>query len=244
MRKSFRMNGLLILAALWVSFSLPLRADDPVGGYWGICIYSNSINDLRIRFDPGTREVGDQIVLGSTERYLTYFDFEYWGSNSLSLTTFAGDVQARVRFYLNDGTPYNGYATPGYQFYDSGWFGGLYPTDQYPFRQTIYFTAGGAGTDFGTGLWIPGDGLTWSVQFQGMGATDGVGVDLYSPPTVGQDYPDYWQNDGSGWTLLTNTVPMDFGARMYGVPEPSAFALLLVGGLGILTLARRLRRTN
>ena len=39
---------------------------------------------------------------------------------------------------------------------------------------------------------------------------------------------------------MTNSVPMDFAARLEGVPEPSIFALWLVGGLGILPLARRL----
>jgi hypothetical protein len=85
--------------------------------------------------------------------------------------------------------------------------------------------------------------MTWSVQFQGMGATDTVGVDIYSAPVVGQDYPDYWQNNG-GWTLLTNTVrPMDFAARMEAtVPEPSTLTLSILGGLSLLVLTRRLRR--
>ena len=76
-----------------------------------------------------------------------------------------------------------------------------------------------------------------------MAADDSVGVDLYSPPVVGADYPDYWQNDGTGWTLMTNSPPMDFAARMEAtVPEPSTMALSVCGGLGLLILARRLRR--
>jgi hypothetical protein len=241
MRSSLKASALLVSFVLAIGASLSLRAADPIGN-WGTCIYSNSIYDEVIRFNTGTKEVGDQIVLGNPERFLTYFDFEYWGANSLNQYSFAGNVQARVRFYQNDGTLFNGYARPGTMFYDSGWFGGFAPTDYQPFRATIYFTAG---TDFPSGgLWIPDDEFTWSIQFQGMGATDTVGVDLYSPPEVGQNYPDYWENtDNLGsWTLLTNSVgPMDFGARMYGVPEPSSLVLSLVGGLGILAL-RRLRR--
>ena len=210
-------------------------------------IYSNSINDLVTRFDPGTKEVGDEIVLAGTERYLTRFDFEYWGANTANQYSFAGNVQARVRFYENNGPlvpPGNGYASPGTMFYDSGWFGGFGPTDVYPYRATLVFTAG---SDFSSGgLFIPTSDMTWSVQFQGMGLTDTVGVDLYSPPTVGQNYPDYWENNGLGnWSLLTNSVPMDFGARMWAqVPEPAVAMLSIVGGLGILSLnlARRLCR--
>jgi hypothetical protein len=47
--------------------------------------------------------------------------------------------------------------------------------------------------------------------------------------------------------LLTNTLPVDFAARMEAnaqIPEPSALALLLAGGLGIMTLVRRQRRTS
>jgi hypothetical protein len=45
--------------------------------------------------------------------------------------------------------------------------------------------------------------------------------------------------------LLTNSVPAEFASQMYAnemVPEPSSFTLCIFGGLGILTLARRLRR--
>ena len=86
--------------------------------------------------------------------------------------------------------------------------------------------------------------MTWTVQFRGMGAGDAVGVELYSPPVVGQDYPDYWQNDGSGdWELMTNSVPMDFAALMQAtVPEPSMLVLSIFGGLGLLIAVRGFRR--
>jgi hypothetical protein len=71
-----------------------------------------------------------------------------------------------------------------------------------------------AGADFpGGGLFLPSPRMTWSVQFQGMGATDSVGVDLYSPAVVGLDFTDYWERH-EGWLLRTNLVSMDFAARM------------------------------
>jgi hypothetical protein len=201
-------------------------------------IYDNSVNDLVTRFNPGTIAIGDEINLAGTERYLSQFDFEYWGTSAGA--NFAGNVQARVGFYLNDGALFNGYATPGTQLFDSGWFGiGTTP------RSTLVFTAG---SDFSSaGLFIPSSTITWTVQFQGMSGSDAVGVDLYSPPVVGSSVPDYWQNSGGGWQLMTNTVAMNFGARLFAsadpVPEPSMLtfwvssALLLVG-------AGRMRRTR
>jgi hypothetical protein len=212
---------------LWVGSGAPLR---------GATIFDNSANDLVTRFNPGTFEVGDEIALAGTERYLTTFSFEYWGANSLTPATFAGTITADVRFYMNDGAPFNGYATPGTKFYDSGPFSLAAPTD----RSTFTFSEG-ADLPVG-GLFIPTDDMTWSVEFTGMGLTDTVGVDIYSPPVVGSDWPDYWQNNG-GWSLLTNVVPMDFAAKMDAtVPEPSILVLSLVGGMGLLTLARRFRR--
>jgi len=45
--------------------------------------------------------------------------FEYWGINRTQ-EEFEGEVQARVRFYANDGPPFSGYPTPGTVLYDSG----------------------------------------------------------------------------------------------------------------------------
>jgi len=232
MKKSFGMRGVLVLAALWIGSTLSLRA---------ATIFNNSVNDTTNRFNPGTYEVGDQIVLAGTERFLTDFSFEYWGTNSAGPTTFAGDVQARVRFYQNDGVTFNGYASPGTMFFDSLWFQ-VTPTP----RATLNFTQG---VDFPIGgLIIPSNDMTWSVQFRNMGATDTIGVDLYNPPTVGIDYPDYWQNNAvRNWALMTNSlVPtMNFAAQMQAtVPEPSVLALSVTGGLGILMMVRRLRRTS
>jgi hypothetical protein len=212
-------------------------------------IFDNSENDLTTRFNPGTSQVGDQIILATdsgllADRSLTYFSFEYWGANSIHPSTFSGAIQARVEFYANDGTPTtmsSGYAPPGTSFYDSGWFSVPTPTN----RATFVFTEGSLPGDFPVGgLWMPvASNMTWTVQFRHLGAGDSMGVDIYSPPTVGQDYPDYWQNDGSGWALLTNSVPMDFAVVMAAtVPEPSTLALSVCGGLGLLIVARRFRR--
>jgi len=243
MRNMLKKNVLLAAGALLMSLSLPLRAD---------VIYDNSnpANDLHYRFDTGTNEIGDEILLGGTARYLTNFSFEYWGvSTGPNTNSFAGAVQAQVRFYEMDGPLHNGFNTPGTCFYDSGLFSVPSPTP----RNTFVFTAG---SDFlSGGLFIPTNDITWSVQFTGMGATDSLGVDIYCPPVVGTNYNDYWVNDPTGgWTLTENySAPgapypggpgqMNFGALMEGqIPEPSAMVLSLVGGLGIWGLTRRLRR--
>jgi hypothetical protein len=246
MKKALKRNVCLSIGVLWFSMAVSLSAET---------IYDNSVNDLQVRFTlptsgSSTYEVGDEITLAGTSRYVSYFDFEYWASATAA--SFAGDVQARVRFYENNGTPYHGYNTPNATpFWDSGWFsnaGGtiFHPTDSYPFRDTIYFTTG---VDFPTGLLLPSSDMTWTVQFQGLGAGDVVGLDLYNPPDIGQavgDFGDYWQNDGVGnWTLLTNSAGiMNFGATMQATPEPSSLALSLLGGVSLLIAMRRFRRNE
>jgi hypothetical protein len=238
MGNSFKINALLVASALALSSATSLRG--------AITIFDNTHNDLSTRFAPPvtagtTAEIGDEIVLAGTARWLTSFSFEYFGTNTASATSFSGNVEARVRFYQNDGAPFHGYATPSTLFYDSGFFslnllGGPTPRSTLNFQQGVDFPTGG--------LHIPTSDMTWTVQFTGMGATDSVGVDLYSPPTIGQDFPDYWSNSG-GWQLLTNSIPMDFAAQFNAEmtsPEPSVLALSVVGGLGILAFGSRLRR--
>ena len=208
MKTLYKTIFLLAVGALWMGIGAPLRAT---------IIFNNSVHDETNRFDPGTTEVGDEIILQGPERYLTNFSFEFWGTNSIisssNSTSFNGSVSARVRFYQNNGPLFNGYRSPGTKFYDSGFFP-IAPTP----RSTENFIVG---SDFPwTGLFLPvTSNMTWSVQFTGMRGSDTVGVDLYSPPVVGQgqDYPDYWLNIGGGlWELRTNNlgVHMDFGAVM------------------------------
>ena len=239
MMKSFNLKALAIAGALSISSAMPVCAATP--------IFDNTVNDLSIRFNTGFYEVGEQIILApGNDRMLQTFSFEFWGTNTANPTSFAGGaaVEARVRFYENNGPLYHGYASPGTKFYDSLWFSVPAPT----VRDTFTFSAG---LDFPVdGLFIPADTLTWTIQFRGMESTDSLGVDLYSPPVVGTEYTDYWQNDGTGgWLLLTNGVSMsvDFAAYMDAnpaIPEPSIGAISILGGLGMLGWAYRLRRNG
>ena len=65
-------------------------------------IYDNSKNDLLTRFNPGNLEVGDEIVLAGSARYLTNFAFEFWAENPSSPDLFSGDVQARVKMTVRN----------------------------------------------------------------------------------------------------------------------------------------------
>ena len=232
MSKFLRKSAGLVFLALFAGATQQLSA---------AVIYDNSAagSDLSLRFNPSTYQVGNEINLAGTERLLTDFSFEFWGTNTASPgnITFAGSVKAQVRFYLNDGPTFNGFATPGTMFYDSGLFAVSTPTP----RSTFVFNT----TDFGGGLLIPGNSLTWTVTFSGMGATDSVGLDLYSPPTVGSDFSDYWENQGSGWALRTNSLSssMTFGSHFEAtVPEPSSITLSILGGVGLFVALRRMRR--
>ena len=190
-------------------------------------VYDNSSNDLEFNLDPGTSEVGDEIFLDGTSRWLSEFTFEYWGAADNPLA-FAGSVQARIRFYLNDGPAYpdvEGAFLPGTVIYDTGTFA-IDPST----RATLAFT------DFVTGTVVPltgplPDSFTWSVVFGGFADNDAAGVTVYSPPTVGNSFSDYWVNDGTSWTLQTNILAMDFAARFSAdlIPEPSAVLLGLCG---------------
>lgn len=204
-------------------------------------IYDNTAatSDLGSRHDPGVLEIGDEILLGGPERYLTSFAFEFWALNNGTTSGSFNGIDVRVRFYLNEGPTFNGYATPSSSFYDSGWLDSFITTPTN--RATINFNAG----DFGGGLFMPVvSNFTWSVQFRDMDVDDTVGLDLFNPPTVGQAINDYWEFNGTSWSLMTNTLPMNFAARFEAaVPEPSGIVLAILGGLGLLLVGGRFRKS-
>lgn len=203
-------------------------------------VYDNSTGDLDIRLNPGTREIGDEIVLAPGARFLTDFIFQYWGEN------FFGDEQLRLKFYYNDGPASQaGPLEPGSLFFDSDWFD-IVETN----RATLIFT------DFVTGAAVPydnantllPDSFTWTIKFRGVETDNGgkAGVDLYSPPTVGGNYLEYWENTGAGgWEYRgdTNGTALNFGARVGAVPEPSMITLGLLGGFAALLLRNRFNRS-
>jgi hypothetical protein len=200
MKTHTSLHGLVLLLSV-SAVCLPGRAD---------LVYDNSSNDLSVRFNTGTNEVGDEIVLTATNssRYVTNFIFEYYG------TGFSGNEQACLRFYRNDGTNSpSGWPVPKTVIYDSGFF----PIGPTP-RSTLEFTRENSQLN----VFVP-DSFTWTVQFTGIdpGETIAMGVDLYSPPTVGHSYDDYWDHDSDGWLLKTNAnYPINFAARVQAASRP------------------------
>jgi hypothetical protein len=201
-------------------------------------VYDNSTNDLLIRFNPGTNEVGDEIILAPGARIVTNFIFQYWGLN------FSGTEKVEVRFYANNGTnSLSGWPVPGTLLYDSGPFSiGATP------RNTLVFDL----NSLTVGVPVPLTGpvptdFTWSVQFSGLGPLASAGVDQYGTTSnsfgAGWSYPDVWVNTGNGyWELRTNTVPINFAAQIYAIPEPTVVVFGLLGGLALLALKLRNNR--
>jgi hypothetical protein len=207
------------------------------------------VNDLGIRFDPLGAEIGDEIILAGTARLLTQFDFEYFGTSGGLDTpgSFAGAVTARVRFYLNNGPLASGVPSPGSVFYDSGTFAvpGRTSRSTFVFTQPEFITGSGPGF---IPLLIPlPDHFTWSVQFTTVNPADHVGVDLYSPPVVGQNFPDYWLNTAGTWSLQQGPggqPPYNFAARFQAadVPETTGIGICVMSFLALLAYGRWTRR--
>ena len=83
------------IAALSFTLGLSTRAD---------FVFKNSTTNLEFVSTPAHLEVGNQITLTHVG-YVTNFSFEYWAvGGAYGGAAFSGTfVQARVRWYLNDG---------------------------------------------------------------------------------------------------------------------------------------------
>jgi hypothetical protein len=200
-------------------------------------LFDNTATDLNIRLNvaggnsAANTQVGDEILLSGTsdEYFMTSLKLQYWASGS----GLSGNAELFV--YANDGVLFNGSKTPGTLLFDSGTF---QITDTA--RSTLTFGAESFGA---TGLMVPKD-FTYAIRFTGLTPTGSAGVDLYNPPTTGQDFDDYWYLNGSTWELRTQPGnPVNFAAQVLGtpVPEPSTMALVAIGGM-VLLWRRKLAR--
>lgn len=197
-------------------------------------IYDNSSNPIatpRYRVNNGI-EIGDQVFLdwsqaspGST---LDGFKFQYYGLN------FSGNESVQVRFYSMNNS------VPSTLLWDSG----VVALPGAPDSATMDFN------NFGALTTLPGT-ITWSVQFTGLVGAEEAGLEIFTPPTVGNSYTTFWQKNSSGnWDMLklqdglNQDITVDFGAQFTAVPEPSVAALGLLGlaGLAGAAIRRRIAR--
>jgi len=196
-------------------------------------VYSNTNSPLNQNFNAGSLEIGDEINLGGTARELSQFDFQYYAIN------LSGGETARVRIYANDGLPVPGNPSalrPGSVLWDSDPF----LVNSSPGATLKWSVLDG---NLPANIILP-DRITFSVVFTGIDVGESAGVALYSSPQDPDQYslPDYWENvDGvNNWQLKTNAnFPMNFGASVQAVPEPSFLALCVAGGLCGFYLVRR-----
>jgi hypothetical protein len=56
--------------------------------------------------------------------------------------------------------------------------------------------------------------FTWAVSLNGLDTGESAGLWIYTPPTVGNNYRDYWYKDGSGWQLRAGAQAIDFEAKI------------------------------
>ena len=183
-------------------------------------VYDNGTNDLATGLDAGTVEVGNQVTLGGTNRYLSRLAVEYWGTNS-EQGQFEGPVSMRVRLYANNGpTNMAGWpAAPGTVLYDSGPVG---ITAQA--RGVVELKQFQVGTAVPLAKRLP-ESFTWTVQFEGMNSNDAAGVSLYGPPVAGEVADGYWIQTNGVWNWQEGGG-YGFGGQMQATREGAVLALV------------------
>jgi hypothetical protein len=195
-------------------------------------VYDNSTGDTHIQYTaPSGSTYGNQVTLGSTERFVTDFIFQYWGTDLNGAT-------AQLRFYANNGaTDTAGFnPAPSTLLYDSGAF-------------ALGNGTGSYSLDFDTaalngGVWVP-DTFTWAVTF--TTPTGSAGTSVFDGQSVGQTLSAIWYYNTSisAWELRAdNTGLSTFAAKITAsaVPEPATIALFGLGGIALVAFRRQVRR--
>ena len=192
--------------------------------------------------------IGQEITMQNDmlvhSNHLVSFTFAYYSAN----TSWSGPVSADVQFYYNNGPLTNGYASPGGVFYDSGFWNLALPQDYSTNALAVTFglsdiysslSLGGALTPMDANLNLPSD-FTVVFTVTGLAGGDSLALPIYTPPIVGTNYNDYWVQNGSDWSVVTNNAgPVSFGMTFQTTPEPSVLGL---GALGMVLMAQLIKR--
>ena len=161
-------------------------------------------------FNPGVA-FGDQIRLSTSESNptITQFKFDYYlGAGSSGSVNFA--------IYYNDGAN----DIPGYSSKRPGTFVYNNSFSLSPGYNTINIQ--------NLSLSLATNSFTWTASF----STQDAGLILYSSPSIGSNYNDYWENVSGVWKLKQIvsggvTTTANFGAQVFvGTPNtPPSFAV-------------------
>lgn len=142
----------------------------------GEVVFENTASTTGAYFAT-SKEFGDQVELGLSNRLIDSLSFEYFGD-----FTADGDETAVARIYANDGEGTGGAGNrPGTLLYESD-----------PFS-----IAPGFNSVTINGLLVEAtDSITWTVDFNGVGDVEGnrAGLIFYNPPSVGSSNDDFWVN--------------------------------------------------
>jgi hypothetical protein len=205
---------------------------------YGATLYSDNTVDTgnSLGFTNG-ETLGQQLTInGFTALTLTNFSFELYSTN----VAFSG-VNMDVTLLTNNGALFNGYASPGTSFYDSGVFALQSPVQSLGAGASVETL-----TFSGLSISMPTN-FTLAFSISGLGVNTNIAVELFGTATVGQNNGDYWLNNpnAGGYALYTNSTPVAFGAQFQGtgtvVPEPSVI-YLGAAGMAALMGAIKLRR--
>jgi hypothetical protein len=221
-----KISGNMIRTKAQLSKSIAILAASLVvsTGAFASIVYDNTTNPLnRVVPQATASEIGDQIFLAGADRRVTDFQFNYFVSTNAS-----GNERAEFFFYDNSGIG----GAPGVLLFRSGEFNLL--------------TGNQTATAPALSVAVPNT-FTWSVAFRGIDFNETAGLLLFNPPSTGASFDDFWvrNSDGTWSTFLIDAgaTPANFGARVTAVPEPSTFALALIGGTALLGY-RRFRRKS
>jgi len=226
MRKLLKASAAVLLAASSATCAL---AQSTVVYQSDIYLYNNG--GYTTTWAPSGTQIGDEVILSGSSRWVTGFSFDYWAQG------LPADATGQVTFYDTTGGTLSSSSSILWQ---SSAFSLVNTAD---LGNAVGQVASWTQADLNGGFAATSD-LAWVVKFTYSSGA----VDLFYSgltPTVGGNYADYWRNNGTGWQLYAAPTDSPESAGNYvatiwaSVPEPTTFALFGIGGVAGMFLIRR-----